>query len=156
MEKIQGILGETPFSPDLLELELTENVLMDDSSHHTSMLQKIKNMGVKISIDDFGTGYSSLRYLRTFPVHTLKIDRSFIQDLPHNPYNASLVASMIDMGHSLGLNVLAEGVETVEQVKFLRDHDCDRAQGFLFAKPQSLDSLVPLLKHGEVEVSSLS
>ena len=113
-------------------------------------------MGVKISIDDFGTGYSSFRYLKTFPIDTLKIDRSFILDLPHNAHNASLVASMIDMGHSLGLSVLAEGVETEEQVQFLKAHDCDRAQGFFFARPQSLEMLMPTLRHGLGPVSAFN
>jgi len=146
--KIQEVLETSTLGPEMLELELTENVLMDDSANHTSTLDKIIRMGVKISIDDFGTGYSSFRYLKTFPIDTLKIDRSFIQDLPHNPHNASLVASMIHMGHSLGLCVLAEGVETEAQVRFLKDHDCDRAQGFFFAKPEPLDSLLPMIKTG--------
>ena len=154
--KIQKVLGESELAPGMLELELTENVLMDDSTHHTSTLDQIKKMGVKISIDDFGTGYSSFRYLKTFSIDTLKIDRSFIQDLPHNGHNASLVASMIDMGHSLGLSVLAEGVETEEQVQFLKAHDCDRAQGFFFARPQSLDALMPALQNGYVTASAVN
>lgn len=154
--KIQKVLEESELAPDMLELELTENVFMDDSMDYTSMLDQIKKMGVKISIDDFGTGYSSLRYLKTFPIDTLKIDRSFIQDLPHNGHNASLVASMIDMGHSLGLSVLAEGVETMEQVKFLKAYDCDRAQGFLFARPQSLEALMPVLQSGHVTASAMN
>lgn len=156
VSKIQKVLNQSAMAPGMLELELTENVLMDDSSGHTATLDQIKKMGVKISIDDFGTGYSSFRYLKTFPIDTLKIDRSFIQDLPHSAHNASLVASMIDMGHSLGLSVLAEGVETEEQVQFLKAHDCDRAQGFFFAKPQSLDALMPALKHGHVPVPVLN
>lgn len=156
VEKIQEVLGHSALAPGMLELELTENVLMDDSTNHTTTLDQIKQMGVKISIDDFGTGYSSLRYLKTFPIDTLKIDRSFIQDLPYNPHNASLVASMIDMGHSLGLSVLAEGVETLEQVQFLKAHDCDRAQGYFFARPQSLDSLMPVLKTGHVPALTLN
>ena len=151
--RIQDILDTSTLAPEMLELELTENVLMDDSANHASTLDKIMKMGVKISIDDFGTGYSSFRYLKTFPIDTLKIDRSFIQDLPHNSHNASLVSSMINMGHSLGLTVLAEGVETEAQVQFLKDHACDRAQGFYFAKPQSLDSLLPVLKAGYVAES---
>lgn len=154
--KIQKALGESELAPSMLELELTENVLMDDSTDYASMLNQIKKMGVKISIDDFGTGYSSFRYLKTFPIDTLKIDRSFIQDLPHNGHNASLVASMIDMGHSLGLSVLAEGVETEEQVEFLKSYDCDRAQGFLFARPQSLEALMPVLQNGFVTASALN
>ncbi|MDT7042485.1 putative bifunctional diguanylate cyclase/phosphodiesterase [Candidatus Nitronereus thalassa] len=154
--KIEKVLGDSTLSPGMLELELTENVLMDDSINHTSTLKRIKNMGVKISIDDFGTGYSSFRYLKTFPIDTLKIDRSFIQDLPHNAHNASLVASMISMGHSLGLSVLAEGVETEDQVNFLKGHNCDRAQGYFFAKPQSLDSLMPMLRHGHVSAPALN
>ncbi|MDA1304478.1 MAG: GGDEF domain-containing response regulator [Nitrospirae bacterium] len=156
VEKIQMVLDQSAMAPGMLELELTENVLMDDSSNHAATLDKIKKMGVKISIDDFGTGYSSFRYLQTFPIDTLKIDRSFILDLPHNGHNASLVASMIDMGHSLGLTVLAEGVETEEQVKFLQAHDCDRAQGFYFARPQSLDALMPTLMHGHVPAPALN
>jgi len=156
VEKIQKVLNQSEVAPGMLELELTENVLMDDSSNHTATLDKIKEMGVKISIDDFGTGYSSFRYLKTFPIDTLKIDRSFILDLPHNGHNASLVASMIDMGHSLGVSVLAEGVETEEQVQFLKAHDCDRAQGFFFARPQSLDALMPVLKNGHVNAPAMA
>jgi len=155
VEKIQKVLDQSEIAPGMLELELTENVLMDDSSNQTATLDKIKKMGVKISIDDFGTGYSSFRYLQTFPIDTLKIDRSFIQDLPHNGHNASLVASMIDMGHSMGLTVLAEGVETEEQAQFLKAHDCDRAQGFFFARPQSLDALMPVLKNAQVHTTAM-
>lgn len=155
VKKIQNVLGESELAPGMLELELTENVLMDDATDHASTLDKIKSLGVKISIDDFGTGYSSFRYLKTFPIDTLKIDRSFIQDLPHNGHNASLVASMIDMGHSLGLSVLAEGVETEEQVDFLKSHDCDRAQGFFFARPQTLEALMPILQNGHVPAPTM-
>jgi diguanylate cyclase (GGDEF)-like protein len=155
-EKIQTVLGDSTLPPEMLELELTENVLMDDSLNHTSTLKQIKKMGIKISIDDFGTGYSSFRYLKAFPIDTLKIDRSFIQDLPHNAHNASLVASMISMGHTLGLSVLAEGVETEAQVDFLKEHNCDRAQGYFFAKPQPLDVLLPMLKRGHVLTPALN
>ncbi len=156
VEKIKKVLDQSAMAPGMLELELTENVLMDDSSNHTATLDTIKKMGVKISIDDFGTGYSSFRYLQTFPIDTLKIDRSFIQDLPYNGHNASLVASMIEMGHSMGLTVLAEGVETEEQVQFLKTHDCDRAQGFFFARPQSLDALMPVLQNGHVNATAIN
>ena len=102
-------------------------------------------MGVKLSIDDFGTGYSSLGYLKSFPVHTLKIDRSFIKDVPADPDDVAITHAIIAMGHSLRLEVVAEGVETPEQLEFLREHGCDYMQGYLIGKPMPAEELSRML-----------
>jgi len=145
VEHIHQALEDSALAPSCLELELTENFFMEDTQQNRSALEKIKGMGVRISLDDFGTGYSSLQYLKTFPIDTLKIDRSFVQDIDANSTNARLVVSMIGIGHGLGLKVLAEGVETHQQVLFLQAHGCDYAQGFYFSRPKSLHSLRPFL-----------
>lgn len=145
VDKLQEAIDQTGLDPQHLEIELTENYLMDDTERNLATLKTIKQMGIKIALDDFGTGYSSLRYLKAFPIDTLKIDRSFIEELPGDAVNASLVEAMIGIGHSLNLTVVAEGVETPEQASFLRDHGCHQAQGFFFARPQPLESLAPTL-----------
>ena len=146
VEKIQQVLNASGLDPQHLEIELTENYLMDDTEKNLNTLHNIKKMGIKIAIDDFGTGYSSLRYLKAFPIDTLKIDRSFIDGLPHNTTNASLVAAMIGIGQNLGLTVIAEGVETYEQMCFLQSHGCHQAQGYFFSKPQDIETLLPSLQ----------
>jgi diguanylate cyclase (GGDEF)-like protein len=153
---IEETLRITGLNPACLEIELTEDFLMEDSTRNLTTLHNIRNMGVKISVDDFGTGYASLRYLKSFPLDTLKIDRSFIHDLIENPTNAKLVAAMIGIGHNLGLTVIAEGVETEEQMQFLQQHGCDQAQGYFFAHPQAMDTLIPLLEQGSPFASQLS
>ncbi|MDP1672025.1 MAG: bifunctional diguanylate cyclase/phosphodiesterase, partial [Burkholderiales bacterium] len=132
---IRNILEDTGLAPDSLELEITESMVMENPEHAASILQELRDLGLMLAIDDFGTGYSSLGYLKRFPVNTLKVDRSFIKDLPEDPDDAAITHAVIAMGHSLRLIVVAEGVETIEQVEFLRLHGCDLMQGYLISKP---------------------
>jgi EAL domain-containing protein (putative c-di-GMP-specific phosphodiesterase class I) len=128
-------LNDNNIPADLLELELTESCLMANTERTIASLQFLKNLGVKISIDDFGTGYSSLAYLRRFPIDKLKIDITFIREVTSNPDDAAIVLAIIRMAHSLKLDVIAEGVETAEQLAFLRRHRCDQIQGYYFSPP---------------------
>ncbi len=132
---IKGVLDETGLPPQYLELELTESLLMSNEDLMFSVLQELKEMGLNLAIDDFGTGYSSLSYLKQFPVNKLKIDRSFIRDLSIDSDDAAITSAIISMAKGLSLKVIAEGVETEEQMAFLRDHQCDEIQGYFFSKP---------------------
>ncbi|TAN76352.1 MAG: EAL domain-containing protein, partial [Magnetospirillum sp.] len=134
-EWVRRQLDETGLSPDHLELEITESVLMDDSPETGLTLRKLCDLGVRLSIDDFGTGYSSLGYLQRYPFDTLKIDRSFVVGAISDPNTARLVETIVTMAHGLGLETVAEGVETAEQLDFLRACDCDLVQGFLLGRP---------------------
>jgi diguanylate cyclase (GGDEF)-like protein len=131
---VRTALTEARLQPGYLELELTESAVMDDAQKSATTLQILSTMGVHISIDDFGTGYSSLSYLRRFPLDKLKIDRSFVRDLLSNPDDASIVKAIISLAHNLRLRVVAEGVETAEQLSYLRELGCDQYQGF-FCSP---------------------
>ncbi|HVK95193.1 MAG TPA: EAL domain-containing protein [Noviherbaspirillum sp.] len=135
IELVARVLEETGLDPHCLELELTESVTMQDLELTTAQLELLKRMGVSLSIDDFGTGYSSLSYLKRFPIDTLKIDRSFIQDVTTDPDSAAITCAIISMAKSLKLTVIAEGVENEEQFAFLRTHGCDGIQGFYFSQP---------------------
>jgi diguanylate cyclase (GGDEF)-like protein/PAS domain S-box-containing protein len=135
IKTISNVLKETGLEPEFLELEITENSIMQDTELTVSLLHEIKEMGVKLSIDDFGTGYSSLGYLKSFPIDTLKIDKSFVRDITTNPDDAAIATSIITLAHSLNFNVIAEGVETVEQFSFLKEQLCDQIQGFYFCRP---------------------
>jgi diguanylate cyclase (GGDEF)-like protein/PAS domain S-box-containing protein len=137
---------------DSLELELTESALIDDRERALRVLEELKTLGVQIAVDDFGTGYSSLSYLSGLPVDCLKIDRAFVMRLDKGGRDAALAQAVVSMGHALGMRVLAEGVETAEQLRFLRSHDCDEGQGYLFAKPATPDALADLLRKGKVDV----
>jgi diguanylate cyclase (GGDEF)-like protein/PAS domain S-box-containing protein len=136
-ENIAHILREVGLSPACLELELTESILMQNVDDALNTLKSLKELGVCISVDDFGTGYSSLNYLKQLPIDILKIDRSFVDGLPYGDQDAQIARAIIAMAHSLNLSVIAEGVENEEQLKFLRDHECDEVQGYLFDKPLS-------------------
>lgn len=136
IDHIQQVLNETELSPNLLEIEITESVLLGNETIITNTLNQLKKMGISISIDDFGTGYSSLNYLRRFPVHTLKIDKSFIHDISNKTFDSTqLVSSMISLAHGLNMKVIAEGVETEEQLNILRRFRCNEIQGYLFSPP---------------------
>jgi len=133
--EVQATLAETGLDPRCLVLELTETFLMQDSPHTLAVLQVLKDLGVHLALDDFGTGYSSLSYLRRFPIDTLKIDRSFVSNLTTDDNDASIVSAVINMGKSLHMRVVAEGVETREQLQFLREHGCPEGQGYYFSHP---------------------
>jgi diguanylate cyclase (GGDEF)-like protein/PAS domain S-box-containing protein len=132
--------------PQSLELEITETTLMADPRRTVKMLDQLHAMGLHLSIDDFGTGYSSLSALQQFPIGTLKVDQSFVRDAADDPGDAVLVRTIIDMGHSLGMGVVAEGVESARQLEFLRSANCDQAQGQLFGEPRTIDELRELLQ----------
>lgn len=133
---------------ELLELELTESILMKNTDHTLIILEKLKAAGVQISIDDFGTGYASFAYLRRFRIDKLKIDRSFITDVTDNPNDAAIALAIIQLGHSLNLKVIAEGVETASQLAYLRLHKCDQVQGYFFSRPLPITELEQLLLAG--------
>lgn len=133
--QVREILAETKLHPHLLELELTEGLLMRETQHTLETLRTFKKMGIQLSIDDFGTGYSNLAYLNRFSVDKLKIDQSFVRGLPHSANDLAIVQAIIQMAHNLSLTVIAEGVETEAQKELLTTYDCDIGQGYLFAKP---------------------
>ena len=139
---VKDIIIRTGIRPEQLELELTESILMEDVELAMETLRGLRAAGVKTAIDDFGTGYSSLNYLKQFPVDTLKIDRSFIQNLPENADDAQISRTIIAMGHNLGMGIIAEGVETAEQLTFLQMAKCEEVQGFYFSKPVDEASLI--------------
>jgi diguanylate cyclase (GGDEF)-like protein len=145
-ELIKRVLQETGIAPQFLELELTESLLLTNADVMFSVLQELKDMGLKLAIDDFGTGYSSLSYLRRFPVSKLKIDRLFIRDVATSPDDAAITTAIISMAKSLNLKVIAEGVETEAQMSFLRAHECDEIQGYYFSKPLRAEQVADKLR----------
>jgi diguanylate cyclase len=149
VERVSRILRETELAPQYLELELTESIIQD-SKYAVAKMQVLKEMGIHLSIDDFGTGYSSLSYLKTFPIHTLKIDQSFTRNIYADPKDASLVETIIAMAHNLDLKVIAEGVETEEQLHFLQQKQCNEAQGYYFSRPISAEELAVILQERSV------
>lgn len=134
-KRIAQILEHIGLPPACLELELTESILMREVNEAMVILDSLKNLGLSIAVDDFGTGYSSLNYLKQFPIDVLKIDRTFVDGLPTGEQDAQIARAIIAMAHSLNLSVIAEGVETHEQLEFLREHGCDEVQGYLFGRP---------------------
>ena len=141
---IERALREHSIATNLLEIELTESALMLHAAKTVALLQRLKSLGVQISIDDFGTGYSSLAYLKRFPINTVKIDQTFVRDITTDPDDAAITLAIISLAHSLKLKVVAEGVETREQLDFLRAHGCDQAQGYLLARPMPADAVTAL------------
>lgn len=142
---VSNVLAETGLPASALELEITENAFIDDVEQAVSICRELKQLGVKLSLDDFGTGYSSLAYVSRFPFDKIKIDQSFVRDIIENPVNAAIATAAIVMARSLNLSVLAEGVETEAQAKFLRGRHCDAMQGYLFSRPLPADQFAPLL-----------
>ena len=148
VDNLAAILKQSGLPPARLELEITESVLMQNVDETVDILQKIKAMGVRLALDDFGTGYSSLSYLRRFPIDVLKIDQSFVRGLNVNSQDAQLISAIIGMGKSLELNIIAEGVETVEQLNFLKTQQCEEGQGFLFSKAVPPKDFAQMLQVG--------
>lgn len=146
VETVNRIVAETDFDANLLELELTESMIMDDTGKAVEVLRNLKETGIKISVDDFGSGYSSLSYLKHLPLDVLKIDRSFISEVNEELKSAAIVRAIITLAHSLGLKTIAEGVETEEQFELLRGMDCDEIQGFLFGQPMPAEDFEALLQ----------
>jgi EAL domain-containing protein (putative c-di-GMP-specific phosphodiesterase class I) len=148
LENLCATLEDTRLDTRYLELELTESILMQDAESTDSVLHALSDLGVKLAIDDFGTGYSSLSYLRQFPIDTLKIDQSFVNQMTSNPDDATIASTVIGMGKSLKLRVIAEGVETPEQYAFLLAQHCDEGQGYYFSRPLAAEALATLLQTG--------
>ena len=144
--KIAAILEDTGLSPELLEIEITETVLMQSTPENMRRLADLKSLGVHISIDDFGTGFSSLSYLKQLPIDSLKIDQSFVRDIPTDSNDSAITRAIIALAHTLQLNVIAEGVETAEQLQFLLAENCDEMQGFYFSRPLSPDKFVEMIR----------
>lgn len=141
LQVVGDVLAETGFPADCLQVEITESVLMSDAESASGMLKAFKHMGVKISVDDFGTGYSSLSYLKRFPIDVLKIDKSFVRDLPGDEDDEAIVRAVVALARSLRLTTVAEGVETAEQASFLAREQCDRFQGYFFSRPLDSEAL---------------
>ena len=146
VSSIAQIIKEVGLAPDKLELEVTETYLIQDIEHSIETLHRLKKLGVKIALDDFGTGYSSLNYLNRLPIDTLKVDRSFIMDLVEVPEKKTLIKNLITLSHELGMKVVAEGVETQEQLSFLQKMNCDEMQGYFFSPPVTADAFKVLLE----------
>jgi diguanylate cyclase (GGDEF)-like protein/PAS domain S-box-containing protein len=156
VERIERCLAQSGLEPTALELEITERLLMSDSETVLPMLSALNAMGVRISVDDFGTGYSSLSYLKRFPLHNLKIDRSFVAGLPDHRDSIAITQAVVAMAHSLGMNVTAEGVETAEQAAFLRAIDCDKQQGYLYSRPVGASAYARGLWDAQLNVADAS
>jgi diguanylate cyclase (GGDEF)-like protein len=146
---VERIVGAAGVAPSLLEFELTESMLMTDPEAAVDILSRIKALGMRLSVDDFGTGYSSLAYLKRFPLDALKIDRTFVRDLPHDSDDAAITKAVIRLAHSLNLKVVAEGVETIEQLRELERYDCDEIQGYYVGRPLAAAACAALLERGQ-------
>jgi EAL domain-containing protein (putative c-di-GMP-specific phosphodiesterase class I) len=145
------ILQEYALAPEWLELELTESITMEDPELAIGILDRLHKQGVRLSIDDFGTGYSSLSYLKRFRINKLKIDQSFVQDITSDPDDEAIVDAVISLARSLKLRTIAEGVETVEQLDFLRAKGCDEIQGYYLSRPLPAQELEALLRRNQLD-----
>jgi diguanylate cyclase len=143
---VRTVLVETGFEAGRLDLELTEGVLMDGGRSTASVLKVLKALGVHLAVDDFGTGYSSLSYLQQFPIDVLKIDQSFVQRISSDPNDTAIVRAIIDMAKNLKQRVIAEGIETQEQLTFLQQRHCSEGQGYLFSRPLAATQLAALIR----------
>ena len=146
---VARVLSETGTNPQLLTLEVTESVFVLDSARARVVLRELKRIGVNLALDDFGTGYSSLNYLKQFPIDIVKIDQGFVTDMDQEPASHAIVSAVIELSHLLGMTVVAEGVETIEQWDHLASRGCDQCQGFYFAHPMSPDDF-DILMRGQV------
>jgi EAL domain-containing protein (putative c-di-GMP-specific phosphodiesterase class I) len=144
LDNVRSALEHSGLDPRRLELELTEAVLVENQDETVGILRRFKALGVQIAVDDFGTGYSSLSYLSRLPVDCLKIDRSFVHRISERGHDAAIVQAIISLAHALGMRVVAEGVETAEELDFLRAHDCEEVQGYLLSKPVHANSIPAL------------
>jgi EAL domain-containing protein (putative c-di-GMP-specific phosphodiesterase class I) len=142
---LHSILLETGLSPGRLELEITEGVLIEDFDRGLALLRRLKALGIRISMDDFGSGYSSLSYLQAFPFDKIKVDRAFVMNLGRNHQSAAIVRAVIGLGHGLEMSIVAEGVETQEQLSFLSDEGCDAVQGYFIGRPQPIGQYAALV-----------
>jgi len=140
------IIDESQLNPMCLDLEITEGLIMQDVERSISILRNFRELGGRVAIDDFGTGYSSLSYLKQFPVDKLKIDRSFVRDLQKDKKDAALAKAIINMGHGLDLNIVAEGVESRSQLAILKEQQCDEIQGYFFFRPLPEKEMTALLQ----------
>jgi EAL domain-containing protein (putative c-di-GMP-specific phosphodiesterase class I) len=145
VSEIEAVLAKTGLPPQCLEIEITEGTLIEQTSSFVDILKNLKSLGVKVAIDDFGTGYSSMSYLKHFPIDNLKIDKSFVWELEQDAANQAILKAIVALGHNLGLNVIAEGVETESQRDFLMSIGCDEMQGYLYSKPLPLDAIERLI-----------
>ena len=152
LEDMFAVLEETGLDPKYLELELTESALMKNAGFTASILQILRGRGIQVAVDDFGTGYSGLGYLHKFPLDALKIDQSFIRQISAAPHETAIVSAIIRMGQSLSLRVIAEGVETQEELDFLRNQQCNEAQGYYFSRPVPPQEFSELLKLRALQV----
>ncbi len=142
---LNEIISQAHINPEMIEIEITESFIVSDSKLVLEVLNKIKKMGISLAIDDFGTGYSSLSYLKKLPINRLKIDKSFIDDLPSSQESISIVKAIISLAKTFNLSITAEGVENKEQLDFLVEQECDEIQGYYFSKPLPLEELKKLL-----------
>lgn len=149
VEKVAKGLEAVHLDPKYLDLEITETYAMQDADFTLAILKELKQLGVHISLDDFGTGYSSLSHLKNFPIDTLKIDRSFVKDLSSGPKSEAIVSAIIVLAHSLGMDVVGEGVETAEELAILRKHHCDKIQGYYFSRPLPASDFESLIRAGK-------
>jgi len=147
LHDVDEALLASGMSPVLLQLEVTESMVMRNVSRAIKVLDAIQGRGIRLAIDDFGTGYSSMSLMKQFPIDTIKIDRSFVRDLPNDSEDQAIAQAIISMGKALGMTIIAEGVETVEQETFLRNHACEEMQGFLFSKPLPPRQMADLLRN---------
>jgi EAL domain-containing protein (putative c-di-GMP-specific phosphodiesterase class I) len=148
VSSVAAVLAGTETDPSLVTLEVTESVFVQDRARALVVLNELKRIGVKIALDDFGTGYSSLNYLKRFPIDIVKIDHEFVADLDHDEASRAIVSAVVELSHRLGMKVVAEGVETIEQYRQLAAVGCDYCQGYYFAPPMSADDLDTLLQQG--------
>jgi EAL domain-containing protein (putative c-di-GMP-specific phosphodiesterase class I) len=151
---LQRLLEATGLPADRIELELTESMVMQNAEQATAVLNDLRDLGVSLAIDDFGTGYSSLVYLKRLPIDTLKIDKEFIDELTRDPDDEAITSTIITMGHSLGLNVIAEGVENETQLNYLREHGCDEVQGHWLSEPIDGDQCMAFIRNWRPAVAA--
>jgi len=154
LEALETALRESGYPPERLELELTETIFMETTQAHREILDALKQIGVRIALDDFGTGYSSLGYLRIFPIDRIKIAQVFVSTLPGDANNAAIVETITNLAAALRISLIAEGVETKEQLKFLRARGCLEAQGYYFSRPVPHEAVTALIRRAAFEIAA--